>query len=42
MSLEAMIIHVKYDTAYDLHDKNVYLNGQRKLRKSAQGWDLEV
>ena len=42
MALQAIINHRKDNTACDLKDKHVYVNNQRKLRKSTQGQDLEV
>ena len=42
MDLQAIINHRKDNTACDLKDKHVCVNNQRKLRKSTQGWDLEV
>ena len=42
MVLQAIINNKKDNTSYDLKYKHVYVNNQRKLRKYAQGWDLEV
>ena len=42
MALETMLNHGKEDAAYDLEDRHFCLNSQRKLSKSAQGWDLQV
>ena len=40
IALEITISHRKNDTACNIQDKNFCLNGQRKLRKSTQGFDL--
>ena len=42
ISLYAILNHRKYDSACELKDKHVYVNNQKKLRKSTKGWDLEV
>ena len=42
MSLQEILNHRKNDRAYELKHKYVCVNNQKKLRKSTQGWDLEV
>ena len=37
MALQDVINHRKDNTACDLKDDHVYVNNQRKLRKSTQG-----
>ena len=41
MALQNMLNYRKDVTACGLKDEHVYLNGQRKLGKSAKGWNLE-
>ena len=40
MALQEILNHRKNYTAYELKAKCVYINNQKKLRKSTQGWDL--
>ena len=42
MIMQAMLNHRKYETAGELKNKHACVNNHKKLRKSAQGWDLEV
>ena len=42
LPFQTMLHHRKYETGCELKDKYVYLNGQRKLRKSAKQQDLEA
>ena len=42
MSLQSILNNRKNNTEYELKAKYVYANDQKKLRKSTQGWYLEV
>ena len=42
MTLHAILNHRKDETSYELKDKYVYVNNQKKLMNSEQGWNIEV
>ena len=42
MALQAMLNYRTDETLHALKDKHAHDNNQKKLRKSSQGWDLEV